>query len=226
MNLIDTLKLWDTNLFLFLNGLHAPFFDGFMFAVSEKLTWILLYISVLFVLIKCWKKEAIWLIIALILCIVISDQVSSGLIKHLVERPRPSHAEDLKGLVHLVNSYSGGKYGFVSSHASNAFGFALLSSLIFKRKLYTWFIFSWAVITAYSRVYLGVHYPLDILGGIIVGVLAAIACYWTISKLRPSLIRSDDAGYAIEKSTIIVPVSVLSLSFIVIIIYSLLHLTA
>lgn len=225
MNLIDTLKLWDTNLFLFINGIHAPFFDGFMFAVSEKLTWIPLYVSVLFVLIKCWKKEAIWLVIALILCIVISDQVSSGLIKHLVQRLRPSHADDLKGLVHLVNAYSGGKYGFVSSHASNAFGFALLSSLVFNRKIYTWFIFAWAFITAYSRIYLGVHYPLDVLGGIIVGVLTALGCYWTISKLRPSLIRSDDADYTIEKSTIIIPVSVMGLSFIAIIAYSLMHLT-
>ena len=225
MNLIDTLKLWDTNLFLFINGIHAPFFDSFMFAVSEKLTWIPLYVSVLFVLVKCWKKEAIWLIIAFVLCIVISDQVSSGLIKHLVQRLRPSHAEYLKGLVHLVHSYSGGKFGFVSSHASNAFGFALLSSLIFKRKNFTWFIFAWATITAYSRIYLGVHYPLDVLGGIIVGVLAALACYWTIKKLRPSLIRYDDENYIIEKSTLIIPVSVLILSFIAIIVYSLIHLS-
>lgn len=225
MNLIDTLKLWDTNLFLFINGLHAPFFDSFMFAVSEKLIWIPLYISVLFVLVKCWKKEAIWLIIAFVLCIVISDQISSGLIKHFVQRLRPSHADDLKGLVHLVNSYSGGKFGFVSSHASNAFGFALLSSLIFKRKIFTWFIFIWAVITAYSRIYLGVHYPLDVLGGIIVGVLVALVCYWTIKKLRPSLIHYENENYNIGRSSIIVPVSVLTLSCITIIIYSLMHLT-
>ena len=162
MNLADTLKLWDTDLFLIINGIHAPFFDSFMFAISEKLVWIPLYISVLYVLIRYWKKEAIWLVLAFILCIVISDQVSSGILKDLVKRLRPSHAENLKGLVHLVNGYTGGKYGFASSHASNAVGFALLSSLVFKRKIYTYSMIAWAIITAYSRIYLGVHYPLDV----------------------------------------------------------------
>jgi len=221
MNLFDLLKLWDTNLFLFINGIHSFFFDGFMYAVSEKLTWIPLYAAVLFVLIKHWKKEAIWLILALILCIVISDQVASGVLKHLVKRLRPSHVDDLKGLVHLVKDYSGGMYGFASSHAANSFGFAMLSSLILKHKYYTYPIFLWAVITAYSRIYLGVHYPLDIIGGIVVGVLAALLCYWLIIKYRPGLIR--ESNNIIKKSTLIVPVSVLSLSFLGIIVYSLIQ---
>lgn len=219
MNLIDNLKLWDTNLFLFLNGIHAPFFDSLMYIVSEKFIWIPLYISVLYVLIRHWKKESIWLIIALILCIVISDQVSSGILKDLVKRLRPSHVEDLKGFVHLVRGYSGGKYGFASSHTANAFGFALLSSLIFKRNIYTYCIFVWAIITAYSRIYLGVHYPLDILGGVIVGVSAALGCFWIIGKYRPSLmLQAVDDG--IEKSTIMFPIAILVLSFLGIIVYS------
>lgn len=220
MNLIEILKQLDINLFLAINGLHTSFFDQFMFAVSYKLTWIALYASVLYVLIKHWKREAIWLVLVLILCVLISDQVASGMLKHLVKRFRPSHAEQLNGLVHLVNNYAGGMYGFASSHAANAFGFALLSSLLFKQKTYTYSIFAWALITAYSRIYLGVHYPLDILGGALVGVLAALICYWLISKYRPSL-NKHEADNAIEKSTIMVPVSVLSLSFIGIIIYGL-----
>jgi len=220
MNLFETLKLWDTNLFLLINGVHSPFFDGFMYTVSEKLIWIPLYISVLYVLIKQWKKEAIWLILVLILCIVISDQVSSGILKDLVKRIRPSHAENLKGLVHLVKGYGGGNYGFASSHASNAFGFALLSSLIFNRKVYSYSIFLWAIITAYSRLYLGVHYPLDILGGAIIGLLAALICYWLVNKFRSDIFRKD-SNSVIENSTIIVPVAMLVLSFLGIIVYSL-----
>ena len=219
MNLIDLLKLWDTNLFLFINGLHTPFFDGFMYAVSEKLTWIPLYISVLYLVIKHWKKEAIWVIMAIVLCIVISDQVASGVLKHMVKRLRPSHVQELKDLVHLVKGYSGGLYGFASSHAANAFGFAMLSSLLFKRKYYTYSIFAWAVITAYSRIYLGVHYPLDVIGGITIGVLAAFACYWMIVKFRPNLI--EEKNDTIEKSILMVPILVMGLSFLGIIVYSL-----
>ena len=220
MNLLEILKLWDTNLFLFINGVHAPFFDSFMFLVSNKLVWIPLYASVLYVLIRHWKKEAIWLVLALILCIVISDQISSGILKDLVKRLRPSHAEDLKGLVHLVKGYAGGKYGFASSHASNAAGFALLSALLLKRRIYTYSIVAWAVITGYSRIYLGVHYPLDVLGGFMIGALAALGCYWLICRYRPSLVQYEVHG-TIEDSTISVSVVILSLSFLVLIFYSL-----
>src|ERR1035437_9403817 len=99
MNLMEIIKQLDTNLFLTINGFHSPFFDQFMFAVSYKLTWIPLYASVLYVLIKHWKREAIWLVLALVLCIVISDQVASGMLKHMVKRLRPSHVDELKGII-------------------------------------------------------------------------------------------------------------------------------
>jgi undecaprenyl-diphosphatase len=128
-----------------------------MYVVSAKLTWLPLYFSLLFVLIKNWEKESIWLIVTLILCVVISDQIASGILKGAVQRLRPSHAEHLKGLVHLVRNYSGSQYGFASSHAANAFGIAILSSLILKDKLFILSIFFWASSIAYSRIYLGVH---------------------------------------------------------------------
>jgi len=158
------------------------------------------------------------LILTVILCIVISDQISSGLLKELVKRLRPSHAEDLKGLVHLVRDYSGGKYGFASSHAANAFGFAILTSLILKRRIYTLFIMAWAIITAYSRIYLGVHYPMDVLGGAIVGTIASFSCYWIILRFRPAILNHEN--YTVEKQETLIPVIVLSLSFTAIIIYS------
>jgi len=218
MNIIEIIKGFDTHLFLIANGLHSPFFDNFMFAVSEKLIWIPLYISVLFLLIKTRKKEAVWFVLALILCIVISDQVSSGILKDSVKRLRPSHAADLKGMVHLVRNYSGGLYGFASSHAANAFGFALLSSLIFKCKSYTCSIFTWAAITAYSRIYLGVHYPLDVLGGAVIGVLAALLCYGLLIRLRlNNPPKPDTSTY---QSLSLIPIWVLLLSFVGIIGYA------
>ena len=220
MNIIDSLKLWDTTLFLFLNGYHNPLFDGIMWAISNKFTWVALYIAVIYMVIKHWKRESIWIILALVACIVIADQVSSGLIKHLVERPRPSHAADLTGLVHLVNGYTGGSFGFVSSHAANSFGFALLSSLLFRNRNYTLAIFGWAVLTAYSRIYLGVHYPLDIVGGTIVGLVGALICFGTIKKLRPSLLELQDMNSTSNKPNTFIPLLVLGLSFIGILVYS------
>jgi len=219
MHLIELLKQLDTNIFLSINGLHTSFFDGFMYAVSAKFTWIPLYISVLYILIKQWKKEAVWLILALVLCIVISDQVASGLLKHLVKRLRPSHVDDLRGLVHLVRDYSGGMYGFASSHASNTVGFALLSSLIMKQRNYTFAIFSWAIITSYSRIYLGVHYPGDILGGALIGSLAALLCYWVLRRYRSAqLVHNNKRTTAEFDKTI--PVWVLGAIFLGIITYS------
>jgi undecaprenyl-diphosphatase len=221
MNLIDTLNAWDTILFLILNGFHSPFFDGFMFAVSEKLTWIPFYLAIIFVVINYWKRESVWIILSLVLCIVIADQIASGILKGLIERPRPSHAENLQGMVHLVKGRTGGMFGFVSSHAANSIGFALLTSLLFKNKTYTYIIFAWAVITAYSRIYLGVHYPLDILGGSLVGVLAALICFFTIKELRPSLLQIHLKGTMIEELNVTIPLATIGLSFLAIIIYSL-----
>lgn len=221
MNLIDTLNLWDTNLFLFLNSLYTPFLDGLMFAVSAKLTWVPLYMAVLFIVIKHWKRESIWIVIALVLCIVIADQISSGILKGLIQRPRPSHAEELKGLVHLVKGATGGRFGFVSSHAANAIGFGLLTSMLFRNKIYTYVIFAWAILVAYSRICLGVHYPLDILGGALVGVFAAFVCFLAIKKLRPSLLQKQEKDISFDLKNVLIPIITIGLSFLAIIVYSL-----
>lgn len=149
-------------------------------------------------LLSIGNVDAIWVILSFVLCIVIADQVSSGIIKDIVQRPRPSHANELQGLVHLVNDYRGGKYGFVSS-SHNTIGFALLSSLLFKRKLYSYVIFIWAILNAYSRIYLGVHYPFDVLGGAVVGVLAALFCFWALSKFRPTVLLDDKSEKMLYK---------------------------
>ncbi len=221
MNLFESLLLLDKNLFILINGLHSSFWDGVMFAISAKYTWIPLYIAVLAVIIKNWKRESIWLVIALVGCIIISDQISSGLIKELVQRLRPSHTPELRNMVHLVNGYSGGQFGFVSSHAANSFGFAFLSSALLRNRKYTSIIFCWAVLVSYSRMYLGVHYPLDILGGALVGVLAALACYYAIIKLRPSLLFPHNDYSVVGRPKIVLPLCVFGLSIVGIVIYSL-----
>lgn len=216
MNYLNTIKTLDQEFFLFLNGLHNPFFDGFMFALSQRIVGIPFLICFLYVLIKYGRRNSVWLISALILCIVMADQISSGFIKDTVQRLRPSRDPSLRALVHIVNGYAGGKYGFVSSHAANIFGFALLSSLLFRQVIYTVSVFLWAVIIAYSRIYLGVHYPLDILGGILVGLMAALFCFWLLKRLKPAALDNH-----FSDNQVIIPVYALGMTVLTILVYSL-----
>jgi len=218
MHIIDLIKGMDTHLFLIINGLHSSFFDNFMWLVSAKLSWIPLYLSVLYLLIRTFKKNAVWIILSVVLCIVISDQVASGLLKELVKRLRPSHVDSLKSVIHLVKGYEGGLYGFASSHASNSVGLAVITSLILRNRLYTLSILGWTLLVSYSRIYLGVHYPLDILGGITIGVLSAFFCYGLIQKFKPQLLTNPKA--IIKKTQTIIPVGVLLLSLLIMLIYS------
>jgi len=177
MEIIEVLEYADKSLFFTLNGLHNPYFDNFMFLYSEKFIWIPFYLAVIYQIIKLSGRKSLWIILSLIIAVTIADLVSSALIKELVQRLRPSRDESLGELVHIVNGYRGGKYGFVSSHAANAMGFAVLTSLLFRNRIFSISVFFWALITGYSRIYLGVHYPGDIIGGFIVGIFAGLLCF-------------------------------------------------
>jgi len=162
----------DINLFLTLNGFHNTFFDTIMYWVSNRWIWIPLYVWIFFRLTRLYEKKVIRIILFIILFITASDQISSRVIKNFVERPRPCHEAALEGRVHIVNNYCGGEFGFVSSHAANCF--ALLSFLFLltrkKEKLMIKILLAWAIIVSYSRIYLGVHYPGDIICGALSGI--------------------------------------------------------
>lgn len=186
MTFLDKLLELDTSIFLFLNGLHTSWLDMFMYYVSQVWIWVPLYLFVVVCFIKKWKKEAIWIILTLVLCVVLTDQITN-LIKYGVGRVRPSREPLLEGLVYHVKNYKGGGFSFVSGHASNVFGFAFLSSLIWKNRAYSWFIFIWAIVVSYSRIYLGVHYPLDILCGTLLGLSVAGGLYAIYAGIRKRL---------------------------------------
>lgn len=217
MGIIHYLDSIDKQWLLALNNDYASLWDNVMVLISAKNTWIPFYAAILFVVIKHWKKNSWVVVLALVFCIIIADQTASGLLKNIVHRLRPTKDPSIQNLVEIVQGIrGGGMYGFVSSHAANSFGLALLTSLLFRNKIYTVFVFIWALLVALSRVYLGVHYPGDILGGAIVGVFSALLVYWLLKKIRPQLISGDNSQIQLT----IVPLWVLLATFVAFFVYS------
>ena len=177
--MLDYLIDIDTDALLAVNGLHNTFQDAFWWMVSAKWSSLLLALALLWILVRQNRRHALLVLAMIAVAVLVADQVSSGLIKHLVERLRPTHDPSLGNMVHVINGYRGGMYGFVSSHAANSFAVATLLSLITRHRLVLFSLILWALLQCYSRVYLGVHYPGDILGGIIVGVLVG----WLVWRL-------------------------------------------
>lgn len=180
----------DTEWLLAINGWHAPWADTLMWIISLRVTWIPLYLWMIWALYKRYRQPAKtdnkWLkriptglvmIGVMVLVVGMADFIASGILKGWVARPRPSRVPELEGVLHLVNNYRSGRFGFVSSHAANTMAMGLLFSLIWRKKTATIGLMLWVAANCYSRMYLGVHYPGDILGGLIVGSLVALLAY-------------------------------------------------
>ncbi|MCD4723484.1 MAG: phosphatase PAP2 family protein [Bacteroidales bacterium] len=186
-NILNTLNQWDTELFLCLNGAHNSFWDFVMYWASDKIIWIPVYLIFLFLL---WRKfrEKIWIILVFAaLLVFLSDQISVHLFKDIFQRLRPCHEPELMGWIHLIDGKCGGSFGFYSSHASNIWAVAVfVLSMLGNRNIRVIIpILIWAMLISYSRIYLGVHYPGDILAGMLAGSLLG----WMIARFAKNVIR-------------------------------------
>lgn len=181
----------DTRIFLSINGLHNPTWDGIMVWVSGKFTWWPFYLLILIYLGATKKLQLLPMILFIALGITLTDQTSVHLFKNVFHRLRPCHEPFLEGIVHLVNDKCGGQYGFISSHAANAFGVALLVISWVRKRWVAAILLTWALLIGYSRVYLGVHYP----GDVIAGGLWGAACGWCLGLFYGWLIARIPAQW-------------------------------
>jgi undecaprenyl-diphosphatase len=191
--MIEKIKEWDTQLFLMLNSLHTPLMDTAMYWITDRFFWFPFYGLIIFYLIRRYKWQGLWMIITIVLAITLADQIASAFFKPYFLRSRPCYEESIGQLVHLVRG-CGGRYGFVSSHASTTFAFAMLMWLLLRNTHSSVsYLFYWAFLVSYSRIYVGVHYPLDLFFGALLGIICALLLYslYKLMRIDKREIRSN-----------------------------------
>ncbi len=198
----DIILQLDESIFLTLHHLHRSLFaDDAMWLISSKWVWVPMYVALLYwiSLNQGWKRAIVWTL-AIVLAVAIADQVCASVIRPLVGRLRPTNLENpLSQLVLIVRDYRGGANGFPSCHAANTFALASVVALGFRNRYLTLWLLFWALINCLSRIYLGVHYPGDLLVGAVVGMLSGYLCVrlagWVLSKWFPGNTRAGSVGF-------------------------------
>ena len=178
---MEALSTTDSKLFLFLNGLHTDWLDKVMVLITDMWPWLPLYLLLIYWVVKQYDKRSWWVFLTLGFVVLCSDQLSAHVCKPIFQRLRPCFNIDFQDIIHLPKGLAGGKYGFVSSHAANTFAIATFLTPVLKayRPWPAIALFSWAFISSYSRIYIGYHYPGDIIVGSILGILVGWV-FWKI----------------------------------------------
>lgn len=184
-DLLSMLKAMDTMVFLTVNSHHNAYFDSVMWLVSGKLIWVPMYVSLFFVLLKNYSYKVVFaILLAIGVVILFTDSFTAQVIRPWVCRLRPSNLDNpMSSMVHIVDGYRGGAYGFPSNHASNTWGLAFFITFLFRRYKLTFFFFLWALLVCYSRMYLGVHYFGDLLMGGLLALAGASTVFYVFRKV-------------------------------------------
>lgn len=176
---------YDKKLLLMLNGSDSVFLDWVVMTLTNAKTWIPLYLSLFYVVVKTNRnvRDVLMILAAAGLCVLLAGTIDDEIVKPLVARWRPGHDPEIGHLVDTVDNYRGGNYGFFSAHASNTFSIAIFFSLLMRQRLLTIGLVVWSLVNCWTRMYLGVHYPGDITVGLIWGALVGCFVYWLYQRL-------------------------------------------
>lgn len=189
--ILQQINSLDQTVFLFFNGFHNSFFDTLMWQISNRWVWVPMYIAIVVANALHFKsdwRKLIGVISVFLIAFALTDYLCVQLVRPWIARPRPAQDDSvICHLVHIINDYRGGHYGTPSSHATNTYMLAMLTMLFFRRRKLTLFMFAWATLLSYSRIYLGVHYPGDILLGGVLGISVVFVCY----KIYRWMMRED-----------------------------------
>jgi undecaprenyl-diphosphatase len=189
--MLEFLQETDKDLLIFFNSCHSPFWDNLMLKVTERFFWIPLYLLIILFIGWRYRKDSIIIIFMISIMIISSELITSFFMKPYFERLRPCHDESIKYLLRIIDG-CGGEYGFASSHASNTFSFAVFMILLLRKdSRWIYILLLWASLVSYSRVYLAVHYPGDIITGGVIGVFLGVVFFnlyiWSDKKLKYAL---------------------------------------
>lgn len=194
--MVERLLFYERELFLLLNSPHSPQLDTIMLLHSQTLIWAPLLMLMLYLLFmkRAHVKQGLLVLMLIVIVIALCDQFASGLCKPFFARLRPTHHPSFFNVVETVRDYRGGRLGFISSHACISFGFATFVARIFKNKYFTFVLFLWATINAYSRIYLGVHFVTDVILGAIAGMVIGRLCSKSLCPFAHYIFKLTDVA--------------------------------
>lgn len=189
----DQIIQYDKELLLWFNGSDSLFFDGFVKTLTTATTWIPLYLALFYMVLN--NNDGIQKVLLILasagLCVFFAGSLNDMFVKTAVERWRPTHDGEIAMLVDVVNGYRGGRFGFFSSHAANTFSLAIFFSLLVRSRVLTFFLICWSLINCWTRMYLGVHFPVDICCGLLWGAIVGTTVWFLYRKLYKRLYRQD-----------------------------------
>lgn len=213
----------DRQLLLTLNGSDSLFLDGLVKTLTTAVTWVPLYVSLLFLVMKNNDnlKKVLLIVVCAGLCVFLAGSLNDMIVKPLVERWRPSHDEQIGMAVDVVNGYRGGKYGFFSSHAANTFSLAVFFALLVRSRVLSVALVVWSLVNCWTRLYLGVHFPGDILCGLLWGGLVGTGVWLLHYRLNRRLSGGSNfissqytsTGYALTDVDMVIVVLVATLVY-------------